>query len=264
MRRQGAPDHAISRLAAGQDGVVARGQLVELGLSPQAIDRRVQMGRLHPMHRGVYAVGHRLVPAAGRRWAAVLALGDGAVISHGTAAGAWGLRESRSGVMHVIVPGRGGRKRRAGIRVHRPEELPPDEITTLDGLPITTPARTLLDLAACGLRDRALEAALDSAEITRCLDFGDLHRLLARSWGRPGTRSLQAQLSRYGGPVDTRSRLERLLHELCDDHGLPRPLANTVIEGRVRDFYWPDRRLVVEADSYRWHRSPLLTALRAP
>jgi very-short-patch-repair endonuclease len=72
----------------------------------------------------------------------------------------------------------------------------------------------------------------------------------------PGTRSLKAQLSRYGGPVDTRSELERLVYELCDDRGLPRPLVNTVIEGKVRDFHWPQCRLVVEADSYRWHRSP--------
>jgi very-short-patch-repair endonuclease len=256
MRRQGAPDHAISRVAERQGGVVARPQLVELGLSPQAIDRRVQMGRLHPMHRGVYAVGHRRVAANGRRWAAILALGGGAVVSHGTAAAAWSLRKSASRVIHVTVPDRGGRKRRAGIRVHRPEQLPPDEVTTLDGLPITTPARTLLDLAASGLHDRALEAALDAAEITGRLDFADLHRLLARYPGRRGTRSLKAQLSRYGGPVDTRSRLERLVYELCDDHRLPRPLVNTVIEGKVRDFYWPRSRLVVEADSYRWHRSP--------
>ena len=92
----------------------------------------------------------------------------------------------------------------------------------------------------------------------RCglLDFADLHRLLARHPHRPGTRSLKAQLSRYGGPVDTRSELERLVYELCDDRGLPRPLVNTVIEGKVRDFHWPQCRLVVEADSYRWHRSP--------
>ena len=126
----------------------------------------------------------------------------------------------------------------------------------LRGLPITTPARTVLDLAAAGLRDRPLEAVLDSAELLGVLDFAELHRLLARYPQRRGTRSLKAQLSRYGGPVDTRSRLERLVYSLCDDHGLPRPLVNTVIEGRVRDFFWPHRRLVVEADSYRWHRSP--------
>jgi hypothetical protein len=123
-------------------------------------------------------------------------------------------------------------------------------------LPITTPARTVLDLAAAGLHGRPLEAALDQANVSGSLDFADLDRLLARYPRRRGTRTLKAQLSRYGGPVDTRSRLERLVYELCDDRGMPRPLVNTVIERRVRDFYWPHCRLVVEADSYRWHRSP--------
>jgi hypothetical protein len=126
----------------------------------------------------------------------------------------------------------------------------------LDGLPITTPARTLLDLAASGLGGRSLEAALDRAEQLRLLDFAELHRLIARYPRRSGTRSLKAQLERYRGPLDARSELERLVLELCDAHDLPRPLVNTVIEGKVRDFHWPACRLVVEADSYAWHRSP--------
>jgi very-short-patch-repair endonuclease len=185
----------------------------------------------------------------------VLALGAGALVSHATAAAAYDLRPSGSAVIHVTVPGRGGRKRRTGIRVHRPELLLPDEATTLDGLPITTPARTLLDLAATGLRGRPLEAAIDAAERRRLLDFADLRELLARYPRRPGTPSLKAVLARYS-PVDTRSALEDLIVELCDAHGLPRPQVNRVIEGKVRDFYWPRARLVVEADSYAWHRSP--------
>jgi very-short-patch-repair endonuclease len=253
---QSAPDRLIARLAARQGGVVAFEQLLQLGMSPRETDRRVEAGRLHPVHRGVYAVGHTAVRGDGRRWAAVLALGGRAFLSHHSAADAYEFRKSSSGVVHVTVRGRTGRKRRAGILVHRPHALADDEVTTLRGLPITTPARTVLDLAAAGVRGRALEAALDGAEVIGVLDFADLHRLLARYPGRPGTRSLTAQLSRYGGPVDTRSRLERLLYELCDAHDLPRPLVNTVIEGKVRDFYWPGCRLVVEADSYRWHRSP--------
>lgn len=130
----------------------------------------------------------------------------------------------------------------------------PGEATTLAGLPITTPARTLLDLAASRLRDRQLETVVDRAERLRLVDFAELHAI---SQGRPGSVSLNAALSRYhDGPVDTRSRLEEIMYELCDDHGLPRPLVNTVIEGRVRDFCWSHARLVVEADSYTWHRSP--------
>jgi Protein of unknown function (DUF559) len=227
-----------------------------MGLSPQAIQRRVRTGRLIPLHRGVFAVGHHAVGALGRRWAAVLALGDDAFLSHASAADVLGIRADRSAVVHVSVRGRGGRKRHAGIRVHRPRALPDDEVTTLRGLPITTAARTLLDLAGIGLKGRALEAALNHAELDARLDFAELHRLLARYPRRPGTRSLKAQLEAYRGPVDVRSRLERLVYELCDRAGLPRPLVNTVIEGKVRDFHWPHRRLVVEADSYRWHRTP--------
>jgi len=255
MRGQVARDHRIARIAERQGGAISRGQLLDLGLSPKGVDRRVQTGSLHPVHRGAYAVGHRTLGACGRRWAAVLALGDGAVLSHADAASAWDIRTTASGLIHVTVPGRSGRKRRPGIRVHRPESLPPDEVTTLEGLPITTPARTLLDLAASGLGGRPLEAALDRAELLRVLDFAELQRLLARYPRRPGSPSLEAVLSRYN-PVDTRSELEELVVELCDAHGLPQPLGNCVIEGEVRDFYWPHARLVVEADSYTWHRSP--------
>jgi hypothetical protein len=256
MGTQVAPDRLIARLAMVQSGVVSFDQLVRLGLSRREIRRRVDAGRLHQLRRGVYAVGHPAIGSEGRRWAAVLALGDDAFLSHDSAADAFGFRKSGSGLIHVTVRGRAGRLRRPGIRIHRPHVLPNDEVTTLRRLPITTPARTLLDLAAAGLRGRPLELALDGAEIDKILDFADLHRLLARYPRRTGARSLQVQLSRYGGPVDTRSRLERLVYELCDERGLPRPLVNTVIEGRVRDFYWPLCRLVVEADSYRWHRSP--------
>ena len=257
MRVKGAPDHAIAQIASRHGGIVAHRELAALGLSRQAIERRIAVGRLLPVHRGVYAVGHRILGAEGRRWAAVLALGDEAFVSHGSAADAFDLRKSAAREMHVTVRGRGGRKRHTGVRVHRPRALPDDEITDLDGLPITTPARTILDLANAGLRGRALEQALDQAELQRLLDFAELALLLARYPRRPGTRSLRAQLDRYRGPTDARSHLERLILQLCDANGLPRPLVNTVIEGRVRDFYWPHCRLVVEADSYRWHRSPM-------
>jgi very-short-patch-repair endonuclease len=255
MRDRDATDHLIARLAERQGGVVEHGQLVALGLSPQGIHTRVRAGQLHRWYRGVYAVGHRNVRAEGRRWAAILAYSPDGVLSHSTAGVAWGLLRSNAATIDVTV-GLGGRSARPSIRLHRTRSLPADEVTTLDGLPITTPARTLLDLAAAGLSDRALEAALDAADVTRVLDFKELRELVARHRGRRGTPSLDAQLSRYGGPVDTRSRLERLVYELCDDHRLPRPLVNTVIQGKVRDFYWPHCRLVVEADSYRWHRSP--------
>src|SRR5215217_7621416 len=254
MRRELATDAAIAAIADRQGGVVSRSNLLRLGFSASAVDHRVRTGRLHPFHRGVYSVGHRVVGADGRRWAAVLACGPGAVLSHASAAAAWDIRASAAGTIHVTV-GPTGRSKRPGIRLHWRRVLPADEITQLSGLPITTPARTLLDLAASGLRGRRLEAALDRAELLRLLDFADLQRLLARYPGRPGTPSLKAVLARYRAG-DTRSVLEALVAELCDAHGLPRPQENCVIEGKVRDFYWPHARLVVEADSYAWHRSP--------
>ena len=231
MRHQVVPDRQIAEIAARQAGVIRHAQLRACGLSASGIQRRVRAGRLHRLFRGVYGVGHRAVGPVGRHWAAVLACGDGAVLSHGAARAAWGMRPTSSGGFDINVA-RGGRARRAGLRVHTATLLP-DEVTRLDGLPITTPARTLLDLATSGIRN--LETVLDRAEQQRLVDFDELHSLLERYPRRPGTRSLKAQLARYRGPVDVRSELERLVYQLCDAHGLPRPHVNCVIEGEVRD-----------------------------
>jgi Transcriptional regulator, AbiEi antitoxin/Protein of unknown function (DUF559) len=251
MRDQVGIDHRIAQLAERQHGFVAHGQLRALGLSAPAIGRRVRAGRLHRRYRGVYAVGHRKAGIKEAWWAAVLAYAPDGVLSHLSAGAAWAI--VRSSALHVTAGG--GRTRRPGIVFHQ-RRLPADEVTALDGLPITTPARTLLDLAAGGLKRTRLELAVDAAERQRLLDFADLHELLARYPGRPGTPSLKAVLASYSDPHDVRSELEALLIELCDAHGLPRPSENCSIEGRVRDFSWPSQRLVVEADSYAWHRSP--------
>ncbi len=242
-------------MAERQGGVVERSQLRALGLGDDAIDRRLATGRLHPLYRGVYAVGHRRIGPEGLLWAAVLAYRPDAIVSHVSAAATWDMLRSSTRTVDITI-GLGGRKPQRGIRLHRTRALADDEITTLRGLPITTPARTLLDLAATRLPRKQLETALDRAELIHRLDFTELHQLLERYPTRPGTPSLRAQLDRYRGPTDVRSELERLIHQLCDDHDLPRPQPNTSIEGRERDFYWPACRLVVEADSYGWHRSP--------
>src|SRR5215212_3141762 len=256
MRDESAPDVQIAAIAARQGGVVSAWQLHDCGLSRQAIARRHRAGRLHVIHRGVYAVGHPVVAAVGLRWAAVLAIGAGAGLSDTSAGVAWGLRPSASRTMHVTVTTRAGRRPRPGIIVHR-RALQADELTTLDGLPITTPARTLIDLAAAGLRGRPVEAALDVAEVDLRIDWAQMQRLLERHAGRPGVPLLDATLARYApGSVDTRSHLEEIVLELCDEFAIPPPQVNTVIDGRVRDFFWPDAGLVVEADGYRYHRSP--------
>jgi len=255
MKGQLVPSRVLAVLAAKQGGAVARRQLIALGMTKAEIDRRVAEGQLHVLYRGVYAVGHRALGVTGRRWAAVLACGDGAVLSHASAAAAWEIRPSASGLIDVSV-NRGGRTRRPGIRLHCRRFLPATDITQIDGLPITTPARTVLDLAADGLRGRKLEAVLDQAE-RKLLDFSDIEGVLRRCHRQPGTAALRTVLERYApGSVDTRSRLEEMCIELCDGHGIPRPSTNVVVAGRTRDLFWPHAPLVVEADSYKWHRSP--------
>ena len=256
MYGKGATDLAIAALASAQHGVVARSQLLTLGLSADRINHRLMTGRLQALHRGVYAVGHRVLTVEGRWMAAVLAGGDDAVLSHGSAAAAWDLRPVGTGAIHLTVPGDAGRRRRAGIRVHRCGTLEASDTTTHHEIPITAPARTLIDLAAT-LKGRPLEQALDRAEQLRLVDFADLAARVEARPGRPGSPALQAMLSRYSaGSTFTRSELEERFLALCDDHGLPRPETNTRIEGIECDFAWWDARLVVEVDGYAYHRSP--------
>jgi very-short-patch-repair endonuclease len=174
-------------------------------------------------------------------------LATGGVLSHATAATAWQLRPPSAGAIHVTV-GCAGRMRRNGIRVHRSRTLTPDDITTHRNIPITTPARTIIDLART-LTGRPLEQALDQAEHRRLLDFAELRT-------RPIPRSLQAVLSLYTAGTPTRSELEERFLALCRDHGLPRPEVNAHVEGYEVDFVWRAKRLIVEVDGYAYHRSP--------
>ena len=244
----------ISAIATRQGGVVGISQLLTAGLSHNAVALRVEAGRLHLLHRGVYAVGHRALAITGRRWAAVLACGPGAALSHTSAAEAWAILRAGGGTRLDVLVRLGGREAPRGVRLHRSRVIAPGDVTTLDELPITTPARTLLDLAAT-LTPTRLSTAISRAEQQRLLDFADLHELLARHPRRPGSPSLRAQLQSYSGPRDTRSELEDLIAELCTTHRIERPQDNVVIEGATRDFAWPRHRLVVEGDSYTWHRS---------
>ena len=237
-------DARIAGLASHQHGVVARRQLLALGLSDDAIERRLAAGRLHLLHRGVFAVGHTVLKVEGRWMAATLATAG--VLSHATAAAAWDLRRRGTGAIHVTV--QGNRRRRDGVRIHRSRRLEPRDITTLRGIPFTTPVRTIIDLATT-LEGRPLEQALDRAEQLRLVDFAELRH-------RPIPPALQAVLSLYSAATPTRSEMEERFLQLCDAHGLPRPGTNVVIEGYEVDFVWRDRRLIVEVDGYAYHRSP--------
>ncbi len=242
-------DLQLATLAGAQHGVVARRQLLQLGVSAEAIKRRAAAGRLHRLHRGVFAVGHTALRAEGHWMAAVLALGGDAVLSHATAAAAWDLRRRGPGAIHVTVPSTPGRKQRRGIRLHRSGTLTPNDTTTHRGIPITTPARTIIYLART-LEGRPLDHALDLAEQRSLIDFAELHQ-------RPIPPSLQAVLSRYtAGASITRSEMEERFLALCDDHGIPRPSVNIRVEDQEVDFVWRDARLTVEVDGYAYHRSP--------
>ena len=249
MRGKHATDLAIPALAAHQHGVISRAQLRTAGLHDRAIDRRIAAGRLHPVYRGVFALGHTVLTVEGRWMAAVLAEGAGAVLSHTSAAAAWELRPIGTGSVHVTVPGSRG-------RVHRSAKLEPDETTTHRAIPITDPVRTLIDLAAI-VKGRPLEQALDHAEQRGLVDFADLTQRLDAQPARPGSPALRALLSGYTpATFVTRSEMEERFLALCDDHGIRRPDVNTCIEGREVDFVWRDARLVVEVDGYAYHRSP--------
>jgi very-short-patch-repair endonuclease len=246
MRGKPAPDLVIATLADAQHGVVGRTQLLEHGLSGDDVDRRMRARRLRRLHQGVYAVGHRVLTVEGRWMAAVLAGGDGAALSHASAAAAWELRRQVGGMIDVAVPTRAGRNSRAGIRLHRSGTLRIRDVTVHRGLPITTPARTIIDLART-LNGRALEAVIDCADQRGLVNFDDLRTA--------NPASLKAVLSNYR-PAPTRSELEEAFLRLCDDHGIERPETNARIEGIEVDFVWRDRRLIVEVDGYAYHRAP--------
>ena len=245
-------ERQISELAVAQHGVVTRAQLRELGLGDTGVDHRIRDGRLHSLHRGVFAVRHPMLPAKGRWMAAVLAVGDGAVLSHLPAAALWDVRASSSAVVDVTVPTRNGRARRRGIVVHR-SALAPADVTRRDRIPVTTLARTLLDLAEVVTR-RTLERTLDEAERLRLLDLETLAAVVARNSGRPGAATLSSILGTHApGATITKSELEERFLELCRAHSLPSPAVNARVGKYVVDFLWRKQRLIVETDGHASH-----------
>ena len=232
------PDLAVARIAANQHGALTFEQLLEAGLGRHAIYDRVARGFLHRVHRGVYAVGHTGLSDEGRWMAAVLASGPGAVLSHAGAAALWGLLRPISGPIDISVPGRTGRGSRAGIRLHRCPSLAAGLapalgrnralVTRRRGIPVTTPARTVADLS------------------------GSVPPHLERR-ARRQAELLGMTLS--GIATDrTRSDLEAEFLGLCRQHGLPSLEVNVRVGRWTVDFLWRGRRLVVETDSYLYHR----------
>ena len=255
-RRSAEPDRLIGELAGRQHGVVAGRQLRALGLSVHHIRTRTRTGRLHRCHRDVYAVGHRSLGRHGRWLAAVLACGDGAVLSHTAAAALWqivGPRGPTAPNVDVTVPSGAAGRRQPGLIVHRCRDLFPEESTAHDGVPVTTPARTILDLAAC-IGFRSLERMADEAERLRLCGTADLEKVVAAHRGRRGAGALRRLLAAHAiGSTATRSELEERFLALCRRRRLPPPLVNVPLLDYVADFYWPAARLVVEVDGHGTH-----------
>ncbi|MEK6271705.1 MAG: type IV toxin-antitoxin system AbiEi family antitoxin domain-containing protein [Actinomycetota bacterium] len=218
---------AIARLASRQHGVVSLAQLNAAGLHRSVIVRRTRKGLFHRIHRGVYAVGHAGLSNEGRWMAAVLACGEGAVLSHRSAAALWTIAPLPS-VIEVMVHGDAGRRPRNGIRIHRSLTLLPSQTTRRAGIPVTKPSRTLEDLKRALPSDQ-FAAALRQAEFLR-LPIGE-------------------QLE----PDHTRSELESRFLALCRRHRLPKPEANVRVGPFLVDFLWRSRRLVIEVDGFGTH-----------
>lgn len=248
-----AREHRLLVLATRQHGVVSLVDLSALGFSASGVRSRVARGRLHRLYPGVYAVGRPDLTREGHWLAAVKAAGEGAVLSHRSAAALHGLRPSSAASIELTVR-RAFRPQLRGLRVHRSTSVAGKDVTTVDAIPCTTPNRTLFDLAAVVGPD-ALERACERAEELGLLDMAALSHLLNRP--ARGVRNLRAALARLGDGA-TRSELEVRFRTLCRQAGLPPPEVNGWLSlggGHVLiDFLWRRQRVAVETDGYHYHR----------
>jgi very-short-patch-repair endonuclease len=241
----------VARLAAARDGVLSIHQLRACGLDDHAIARRVRDGQLHRLYRGVYAVGHPGLTLRGRFRAAVLACGDRAVLSHFAAAVFWGFWTWDDRRIDVTIGS--GTRDIDGIRVHRSRTLERD-VRVRYGIRVTSPARTLLDLAAV-LPATTLRRMARRAQAQRAVSIRQILELLQRANGHHGAERLRAVIA--DGPAPTRSDLEDLLLDLLDDAKIERPEINVPLrfgaETITPDYLWRAQRVAIEADSVTWH-----------
>jgi hypothetical protein len=243
-------DEAVAAIAGRQRGLVDAEQLAAAGLGRGAVARRVRAGRLHRWHPRVYLVGHEARAPLAAEQAALLAVGDDGLLGERTATALLGLLAPPDEV-HVVVAGRGSAPR-AGVRVHRLRALAPEDCWVAEGLPVTSPARSLLDVAPAVPR-RTLERALDEALARGLLVEADLDALPARCPGHRGLRPLGRLLRERAGPTLTRSEAEELLLAIVREAGLPRPVLNSRVCGFEVDALWRRERLVVEVDGFAFH-----------
>jgi predicted transcriptional regulator of viral defense system len=253
-------DVRLAALATRQHGVVSADQLRDLGLSLRGVSHRAESDRLHRIHHSIYSlVPLDLLGRDGRFMAAVLACGADAALSHRSAAALHEIRRTDRANIDVTIPGRSPRKH-ARLDIHRSTTLAPEDVQITRGIPCTTVARTLLDLAQVITR-RQLERALDQAEILELLDLNALTDQIERNRTRPAAKRLQAVLDEhYIGSTPTWSELEELFLAGCRRKDLPMPEVNGWVDPddgdpialRV-DFVWRDHRVIVETDGHRTH-----------
>jgi hypothetical protein len=250
-------DRAVATLAGRQHGIVARWQLLGLGMSAQMIKTRIRRGGLARLHRGVYAVGHRAITVEGRWMAAVLAFGPDAVLSHRSAGHLWGLVPRSRIRPEVTCPTHAAG--RPHLIIHQ-SSLPPDEIVRVRGIPVTSVPRTMFDLAAM-LRERDVERAWNEMVVRGYTDRLSVPHLLDRYPGRKGSVLLARLATRKTLPVGiTRNDFEEGFLALVDRFGLPRPRMNAHIALRGRfyeiDCLWEDLRVAIELDGGAAHETP--------
>jgi hypothetical protein len=257
-RREHAPaeyDRVVAWLAGRQQGIVARWQMVELGMSEQMIKTRLRRGSLHRLHRGVFASGHRSITTEGRWMAAVLAFGPDAVLSHRSAGQLWGLVPRSSIASEVTRP---GHVRRPHLVAHQ-ATLRRDEVVWVRGIPVTSVPRTMFDLAATR-SEREVERAWNEMEVRGFRDRLSVPDLLERYPGSKGSLMLARLAERKELPVGvTRNDLEEAFLALIDRFGLPRPRMNAHLAVRDRfyeiDCLWEDRRVAIELDGGAAHKT---------
>lgn len=256
------PDLAVARVAERQHGRIRIDQLTACGLRDDAVARRVDKGHLHRVHTGVYAVGHAGATMYADILAAVLAGGDTAVASHWASAALHGFVRWDDRRIDVSVPGSGGRAR-AGIRVHRPRRLDARDVTRVHGIPTTTAARALLEIAP-QLSDRRLKRAVRQAQAERAANVRQIAGVLRRANGHRATGRLAAVIAT--GPAPTVSGHEDIVLDLVLDAGFEHPAINMRLPGDGTPYFpdlrWAAQRLILEVDS-GWHDGPVAQQLDA-
>lgn len=249
----GPRDAEVAKLAGAQRTIVSHEQLIAHGNGRKVIAHWVNRGRLTSVFHGVYSVVRGEVPPLAREQAAVLACGDGAFLSHHTAAFVWGLRKTVPAMVEVTVVARSCSSRR-GIRVHRVRAIDDREVRHHEGLWVSSPARAVLEIAAVAPGE--LVDVIDAGLASRLLDRRELERVLARNRPCRGAARLAAIVGDPDAMTLTRSKRERAFLRLMRQSGLPMPEANVKFGRYEADFLWRRERLVVEIDGYNYHTGP--------